>query len=202
MPLYLVRWPNLSVSIVNAKDREHLVDILDEVDNPEGVEVWEYDGPLFIAITLPTDRPTPIRSNATEDPNRPYAPEDIELGDLSRIVAREIPDAIIPDTEAGLAMYGAILAQAFPHLFKVLDEQTTMDEHGELHVDPGKLEAAVREEAMMIVRQSWRWANVARSDDPEARVAMMMGTSVENVRALRKRIGLGPEPGPEPDSDE
>ena len=38
MPLYLVRWPDLSASLVSAENDEHLLDILDQVDNPEGCE--------------------------------------------------------------------------------------------------------------------------------------------------------------------
>jgi hypothetical protein len=52
MPLYLVRWPTLVASIVRADNEDHLTDVLDEVASP-GEAVWtEYDGPLWIDVSL------------------------------------------------------------------------------------------------------------------------------------------------------
>lgn len=52
MPLYLVRWQNLSVSLVKARDKTRLLDILDEVDNPVECKIEVYKGPLFISLDL------------------------------------------------------------------------------------------------------------------------------------------------------
>lgn len=35
VPLYLVRWPDLSGAFVNARNEDDLLDILDEISNPE-----------------------------------------------------------------------------------------------------------------------------------------------------------------------
>jgi hypothetical protein len=36
MPIYLVRWPDLSAALVKASLEDELVEILDELANPEG----------------------------------------------------------------------------------------------------------------------------------------------------------------------
>src|ERR1700751_4581355 len=53
MPLYLVRWANLSAALVNARDDDHLLDILDEVGDPSGAKWQVYRGPLHIELELP-----------------------------------------------------------------------------------------------------------------------------------------------------
>jgi len=55
MPIYLVRWPDLAASLVRAQDDDELIDILDQVANPEGCEWSVYDGPLFIDFQLPVE---------------------------------------------------------------------------------------------------------------------------------------------------
>jgi len=191
MPLYLVRWPNLSASIVRAEDRVHLLDILDEVDNAEGVKVWEYDGPLFIDMTLPTDKPAPFPEDSFRDPGRPFRPEEIEVGDLTRIARKEMPLTVIPETDTGFEMWDGIVSTAFPHLHQVLSEEPEYDESGEPRYDLEKVEAAIKQEATVAIEASWRWASVVRSDDPAAQVAANLGMSVELVKALRQRAGLG-----------
>ena len=47
MPIYLVQWPDLSVSVIRANDEEHLQELLDHVTEPS-LAIWvEYDGPLW-----------------------------------------------------------------------------------------------------------------------------------------------------------
>ena len=36
MPIYLVRWPDLSAALVKAGSEEELLDTLDQVANPKG----------------------------------------------------------------------------------------------------------------------------------------------------------------------
>jgi hypothetical protein len=48
MPIYLVRWPDLSASLVRAQHEDDLIDTLDQVANPDGCEWAVYKGPLFI----------------------------------------------------------------------------------------------------------------------------------------------------------
>ncbi|NJL71764.1 MAG: hypothetical protein HC888_09150 [Candidatus Competibacteraceae bacterium] len=50
MPIYIVRWPNRSASIVRAADEEHFAHLLDDVGDP-GSAIWEeYDGPLWVDL--------------------------------------------------------------------------------------------------------------------------------------------------------
>ena len=53
MPIYLVRWPDLSASLVRARNEADLIDTLDQVGNPDGCEWSRYEGPLFIDVRLP-----------------------------------------------------------------------------------------------------------------------------------------------------
>src|SRR2546426_6261306 len=55
MSIYLVRWPDLSASLVPADGDEQLLDILDQVGNPDDCEWNIYDGPLFIDFRLPVE---------------------------------------------------------------------------------------------------------------------------------------------------
>ena len=55
MLIYLVRWPDLSASLVQAESEEHLLDILDQVGNPDDCEWSIYEGPLFIDFRLPVE---------------------------------------------------------------------------------------------------------------------------------------------------
>ena len=63
MPIYIVRWPDLSASLVQAEGEEHLLDILDQVGNADDCEWSIYDGPLFIDFRLPV-------SGASKNPPR------------------------------------------------------------------------------------------------------------------------------------
>lgn len=40
MPLYIVRWPNLSASLIQADDEDHLQELFDEIGDP-GAAIWE-----------------------------------------------------------------------------------------------------------------------------------------------------------------
>jgi hypothetical protein len=53
MPIYLVRWPDLSASLVRASHEDELIDTLDQVANPDGCEWSVYEGRLFIGVRLP-----------------------------------------------------------------------------------------------------------------------------------------------------
>jgi len=47
MPLYLVRWPTLTASLVQADDEDELLDILDQDDDPGGCTYPEQDFEAF-----------------------------------------------------------------------------------------------------------------------------------------------------------
>lgn len=66
MPIYVVRWPDLSASLVRAHDEEDLLDILDQVANPDGCQWSVYEGPLFIDFRLPVE--WSVRDGLPEQP--------------------------------------------------------------------------------------------------------------------------------------
>lgn len=184
MPLYLARWPNLSCALIRARSRAEARDILDELANPEGVEIKRYDGPLFLDFTLATDRPLPLRDDVGDDPAQPLSEQDIELGDVQDIADGALPQVHIPDTDTGYDTYRGLLAGAFPHLYRALVTDRDLDED---EVDVERVKAAVHEEAMVQVRTSWRWARIVRSRDPLSEIAARMGTSPEHLRDLQRQ---------------
>ena len=78
MPLYLVRWPDLSAALIRANSEAELLDKLDEVDNPEGCTWTVYRGPLHLEFTLPVR----FRLDRPEDEDAPLRPEEIVLEEI------------------------------------------------------------------------------------------------------------------------
>jgi len=192
MPLYLVRWPNLSCALVSAKNRAEVLDILDELDNPEGVEIQRYNGPLFLDITLATDRPVALREDAGVN-GAPLSEHDIEIGDVQDLACGAFPSVKIPETDTGSAMYHALLAGAFPHLHKALVTDRDLDDEDTEGADVERVKEAVWHEALLQVRTSWRWASVVRADDPVSAAAVFLGTSPEHVRNVQRQTDEDPK---------
>ena len=116
MPLYLVRWPTLVASIVRANDEDHLTDILDEVSSP-GDAVWtEYRGPLWV------DVPLGIEAR--------YEDDDWALEGVEHAASKALRGAKLDSesSETSAEMFDAILGTAFPHLFKLIEEQVDDEE--------------------------------------------------------------------------
>lgn len=104
MPIYIVRWPNRSASIIRAADEEHLAHLLDHVGDP-GSAIWEeYDGPLWVDL-----EPRWRQTDAGE----------FEVDDDFDAATRPW-DILLPG--ASLATYWTILARLFPHLYLALRE--------------------------------------------------------------------------------
>ena len=89
MPIYLVRWPDLSASLVQAEGEEHLLDILDQVGNPDDCEWSIYEGPLFIDFRLPVEWSVQDDRRAT-----PVAPQQAVIGDVGPITTGNIVRAM------------------------------------------------------------------------------------------------------------
>jgi len=85
MALYLVRWPDLSCTLVTAHDENHLVYVLDEVGNAEGCRWTEYDGPVFIDFQLP------VRTTIDwpEQAGMPLPPDAVQVEELDLLAQRE-----------------------------------------------------------------------------------------------------------------
>ena len=112
VPVYLVRWANISASLVQADDEDHLATLLDEVGDP-GAAIWEeYDGPLWIEFGP--------KRHLTE----PYAivdDFDTETGPADFLRA----GPACGDTS--YEMYATILERLFPHLHVALEQTLGSD---------------------------------------------------------------------------
>ena len=185
MPIYLVRWPNLSAALVKAGSEDELLDILDEVANAEGCTWSVYRGPLFLDFSVPVkvdikrpESPGPLRQN------------DIEVGDVSRLAEGTHLEVEIPACDTGFDMAEAIQKKAFPHLFKALHE-------GGLDVTEEELREALTAELQTLVKASWRTEQVKRRDDPASAIAAMMGAPPRLVqRWIEAAQQKPPSPAP------
>jgi hypothetical protein len=185
MPVYLVRWPDLSAALVKAGSEDELVEILDEVANPDGCTWSIYRGPLFLEISLP------VRFEVKERDGRagPIPPQDILVEDVSELHEGAFLEVEIAGADTGGDMSEAIEKRAFPHVFKARhgrDDDPTDDE----------LREAVRAELRTLVRASWRREHVRRRDDPESRLAAEMDAPVRLARRWIEAADREPPPTP------
>ena len=58
MPIYIVRWADLTLSIVEAANRKKLFELLDEIADPTDVRFKELSNPLFLSLkpSLPVEK--------------------------------------------------------------------------------------------------------------------------------------------------
>jgi hypothetical protein len=173
MPIYLVRWPDLSASLVRARDEDDLIDTLDQVANPEGCEWSVYKGPLFIDFRLPAAwRIQDAR------PGDPVAPEHVVVEDVGRMATEPIVEAMALSLagDDGCATGMAILRTAFPVLHAAIEKLEESDE--ELASEGVVPEAALREalygELVRRLQWSWRRAQLSRKTDPLSALARQM----------------------------
>jgi hypothetical protein len=127
MPVYLVRWPDLSAALVKAGSEDELIEILDEVGNPDGCTWSIYRGPLFLELSLH------VRFEVKERDGRagPIPPEDILVEDVSELHEGAFFEVEIAGADTGFDMSEAIEKRAFPHVFKARhrrDNDPTDDE--------------------------------------------------------------------------
>jgi len=133
MPLYFVRWGDLSISIVQARDRQQLDFILDEVGDPRGCKIRQYNGPLHIALKLDAD----------------YELEPTTPGLRPRALPKDVSNCrhtwrfrwIDEHGETGSDMYRQLVQFAFPHYASFLD----VSEGDELVLDETDLDRMCKE---------------------------------------------------------
>ena len=186
MPLYLVRWPDLTAALVSAENEDALIDVLDEVANPEGCTWRVYRGPVFIEFAVNAD----VEVDAPER-DRPIEPGEIRLGDVSRVAHRDVLSAsVTKNSDTAYNMVDAVLRIAFPTL------RAALDTDGET-VPEATIRAALSEELNALVRTSWLTEQTKRRGDEASRLAATMGTSrkhAENViRNVRQASKAKPE---------
>ena len=172
MALYLVRWPDLSCTLVTARDEDHLVYLLDEVGNPEGCRWTEYDGPLFIDFHLPVR----IAIDWPEQAGRPLSPEAVQIEDLDLFAQREGLQAEVGAGDTAAEMLETIMKFAFPataaEIYCAAPEEV---------LEESQLRDALRADLMLLAKSSWRRAHTERNakDDSLAKLAVAMDVPME-----------------------
>ncbi len=172
MKLYLVRWPDLSCTLVTAHDEDHLGYLLDEVGNPEGCRWTEYDGPVFIDFHLPVR----ITIDWPEQAGSPLSPEDVQIEDLDRLAQREGLQTEVGAGDTAGEMLETIMQFAFP----VTAAEMYCDAPEEI-LEESQLRDALRADLMLLAESSWRRAHTERtaSDDSLAKLAVEMDAPME-----------------------
>jgi hypothetical protein len=183
MPIYLVRWPDLSASLVKAVDEEELVLLLDDVGNADGCRWSTYDGPLFIDVRLPVEW-SPGEASAG-----PLEPGQVELGSLGALEHTEVEEALeltFAPGEEGLRMAAEIIRQAFPVLHAALERfEAAAERHdtGEA-ISKADLRDALHGELVRAQQWSWRRAQLRLRSDPVSQLAADFDMAESLVRRL------------------
>ena len=171
MPIYIVRWPDLTASLLRAQDADDLLYILDQVANPEGCQWSVYSGPLFIDFRLPAE--WSIRDRRTDEP---VTPDQVVVEDLGPMASEQIVDALDvsrADGDDAYDMVEAVLKEAFPILQEAIEKFQSSDEAEarEFILPKGDLREALHAELVRMLKASWRKAQVARGTDPASILA-------------------------------
>ena len=180
MPIYLVRWPDLSASLVRAR-HEDLVDTLDQVGNPDECEWSVYEGPLFIDFRLPAEWRI-----EEERPGEPVTPEQVVVRDVGRMATEHIVEAM----ELSLAGDDGhdtgmeILRTAFPRVHAAIEKLHESDEElaSEGVVPEAELREALHGELVRRLQWSWRHAQLLKKTDPLSELARQMDLPVTLAR--------------------
>ncbi len=107
MPLYLVRWPDLTASLISAKSEDDLLSQIDEVESPRGCTWSRYSGPLWVDFQFPADvRATPPAHGELER-------EHVRVR-LKGKAPFELDALLAFGSEAQADMLDAILSKALP----------------------------------------------------------------------------------------
>jgi len=186
MPIYLVRWPDLSASFVQAEGEAHLLDILDQVGNPDDCEWSIYNGPLFIDLRLP------VEWSVQGDRQRtPVAPEQVVLGDVGRLSSGNAVEAIelsFAGADDGYETGAEVLRLAFPKLYELIDRcsEAGSDLDGEAALPEAELREALHAELGRFLRGTWRRAKLEKKSDAISRLAREMDLSIELARTYEE----------------
>ena len=197
MPIYLVRWPDLSASFVQADNEAHLLDTLDQAGNADDCEWSIYDGPLFIDFRLPVEWSIPDNRSGT-----PVAPQEIVLGDVARIASGNVVEAMqlcLADADDGYETGAEVLRQAFPMLHEAIERSSGRGDplDREDALPEAELRVALHAELGRFLRGSWRRAQLEKKTDAISMLAREMDLPIELARTYeemaRKQQGGGHE---------
>ena len=167
VPIYIVRWPAFNVSLVRARNEEHLVDILDEVADPGGCRWAVYNGPLWIDLDLPAT----VKRN--DEAVAPRTFQDIEIEGIEQLEEDPLAyDVSVADAETGYEMRDAVTKWAFPHMMR------TIESHEERQPSKAELASALRSELLELLQYQWRVAQRDRRSGIESSLLQMLGLTV------------------------
>jgi len=182
MPLYLVRWPALSASLVQADNEDDLLDMLDQVADPGGCTFEVYSGPLWIDFDLPFQ----IRDARPKE----QAPTDASAfiveptPEFSGEICPEMMSVSVPPCDASSDMLSEVVRGAFPDLALFMEDleldgdgngDTDTDADADADADDPQalsegLSTALRDELWLFVRFVMAQSELAKRDDLEARI--------------------------------
>lgn len=164
VPIYLVRWPDLSVSVIRAEDEEHLQELLDHVTEPS-LAIWvEYDGPLWFEFepNFRRKRNGGAKINAMFR-NEPAPTTVWKTGK--------------PEFDVTNEMFEAILDRLFPHL-RVAVEQIDPEE-----IDDSAVESVI---AAALEKEQWHEDSLDQRDGP-----MLAPSLVRTLHSVRRKDAEG-----------
>ncbi len=180
MPLYLVRWPTLMASLVQADDEDDLLDILDQDDDPGGCTFEVYSGPLWIDFDIP------FKIGARKPENSvPTDPSDFTVEPTSDFRGELGPDMVrvtTPLCDEVSDMKMEVLRGAFPELAEHIEAHELDEDRTAAWSDDG-LGAALLDELWPLVRYHQalgvladrdKWSHPAASTPPPC-VATIIG---------------------------
>ena len=182
MPIYLVRWPDLSASFVQAESEEHLLDILDQVGNPDDCEWSIYEGPLFIDFRLPVEWSVKDGRRAT-----PVTPQQVVIGNVGPIASGNIVEAMqlcLAEGDDGYETGAEVLRLAFPKLHAAIEGSYESRESpdGEDALPEAELRKALHAELERFFTGSWRRAQLGKKTDAISKLAHDMDLPVQLAR--------------------
>ena len=182
MPIYIVRWPDLSASLVRAGSEEELPVILDQLANPEGCEWSPYDGPLFINFRLPAEW-----SIRDERPGQPVAPDQIIIGDVGPMAHGHVAETMelsLAEGDYGLDTGTAVLRLAFPKIHAAIERLWESDKGVECEgvLPETDLREALHAELARFLQVSWRCAQLERKTAKVSTIAQGLDMPASLVR--------------------
>ncbi|HEX8699340.1 MAG TPA: hypothetical protein VF815_10925 [Myxococcaceae bacterium] len=191
MPLYLVRWPDLSVALVKARNEDELLMRLDEYADPTGCQWMVYRGDVFLDFSIPIK----IKRNPTSQTQQEPLTDNQLAVDVESI--SNFDGGMLKLLKLGDDLESSIMEYAFPHLNSLWNEY--MDELIEGRIDTklrNKVRSAALRDLQPYVQASWHIKNMERSDDPVDRIARMAGTSSAVIKQFIPKGELPDKPSP------
>jgi len=182
MLIYLVRWPDLSASLVRAENEERLLDILDQVGNPDDCEWSVYEGPLFIDFRLPVEWSVKDGRRGT-----PVTPQQVVIENVARIADGSIVEAMqlcLAEGHDGYETGAEVLRLAFPRLHAAIEASYGGVESPDFEeaLPEGELRKALHAELERFFTGYWRRAQLGKKTDAISRLAHDMDLPVKLAR--------------------